>query len=183
MATRCRHCIGSISVHSFGDSDCFVWSRSYDPSYFSLLCPIRAQSRSVDYGWSRQDVPLKVESSVRGRWSAEHHSRDNLPRLSSTGDRDPDLSTVHRALVRWYRGHSNRSSGARASASHRLRSEKDLILDLDHELENRSVVSAHYPYVMTTLKGWQAPPRNCAGGRCPRVPRENEVILRTLCRR
>src|SRR5216683_3509431 len=158
MATRCRHCIRSISVHSFSDRDCFAWSRSYDTSYFSLLCPIRARSRSVDYGWSRQDVPLKVESRVRGRWSAEHHSRDNLPRLSSTGDRDPDLSAVHRTPVRWHRGHGSRSSWARASASHRLRSEQDLTLDLDHESENRSVVAAHYPYVMTTLKGWQAPP-------------------------
>src|SRR5712664_3919525 len=158
MATRCRHCIRSISVHSFGDSDCFAWSRSYDPSYFSLLCPVRAGSRRVDYGWSRQDVPLKVESCVRGRWSVEHRSRNCLPCLSWIGNRDPDLSVVHRTLVRWYRGHSNRSSGARAGASHRLRSEKDLILDLDHESENRSVVSAHYPYVMTTLKGSQAPP-------------------------
>src|SRR6266851_6322894 len=158
MATRCRHCIRSISVHSFGHRDCFAWSRSYDPSYFSLLCPVRAGSRSVDYGWSRQDVPLKVESSDRSRWSLEHHSSHSLPSLSWTGNRDLDLSLVHRTLVRWYRGHSGRSSRARVSASHRLRSEQDLTLDLDHESENRSVVSAHYPYVMTTLKGWQAPP-------------------------
>src|SRR5260370_39112420 len=130
MATCCWHCIRSSSVHSFGDRDCLAWSRSYDPSYFSLLCPVRAGSRSVDYGWSRQDVPLKVESCVRGRRSAEHHSRDSLPCLSWVGNRDRDLSVVHRTPVRWYRGHSSRSSRARASASHRLRSKQDLILPL-----------------------------------------------------
>src|SRR6266849_10346282 len=157
MAARCRRCIRSISVRSFGDRDCFAWSRSYDPSYFSLLCPVRAGSRSVDYCWSGQDVPLKVESCVRGRWSLEHHSGNSLPSLSWIGDRDPDLSVVHRTLVRWHRGYGGRSSTARAGASHRLRSVQDLILDLDHESENRSVVSAHYPDVMTTLKGWEAP--------------------------
>src|SRR6267143_6011566 len=158
MATRCRHCVRSISVRSFGDRDCFTWSRRKDPSYFSLLCPVRSRSRSVNYGWGRQHVPLKVESCVRGRWSVEHHSSNSLPSLSSIGNRDPNPSVSHRTLIRWHRGHSSRSSRARARTSHRLRSEQDLILDLDHESENWSVVSAHYPYVMTTLKGWQAPP-------------------------
>src|SRR5260370_24618277 len=145
MATCHRHCIRSISVHSFGGSDCLAWSRSYDPGYFPLLCPVRAGSRGVDYGRSRQDVSLKVESCVGGRRSVEHHSRDSLPCLSWIGNRVPDLSVVHWTLVRWHRGHSSRSSRARDGASHRLGSEQDLILHLEYKSDNRRDESPHYP--------------------------------------
>src|SRR5712664_727918 len=137
MATRCRHCVRSISVYSFSDSDCFARGCNYDLGHFSLLCPVCPWSCSVDYGWSWQDVPSPVESRVRGRWSAEHHSRDNLPRLSTIASRDLDLSTVHRTLVCWHRGHSSGSGRARACAGYRLHSEQDLILGLDHESEKR----------------------------------------------
>src|SRR6267143_1096959 len=145
MATRCRHCVRSISVHSFSGSDCFARGCNYDLGHFSLLCPVCPWGCSVDYGRSWQDVPSPVESRFRSRWSVEHHSRDNLPSFSTIASRDLDLSIVHRTLVCWHRGHSSRNSRARDNASHRLGSEQDLILDLDHESENRRDGFPHYP--------------------------------------